>query len=397
MLKWKVLIADDEMMIREGIRSCINWEKYEMEVVGEAEDGEEVVQLAIKNQIDLLLIDLNMPIMDGITAMKQVKEQLPQCKMVVISGYDTFHYAQDAIRLQVVDYILKPVNSEKLGNILMTLNQTLITEVNQEIYLKQAEKQLLKNHEQLKDRFLKDWIAAKLTDDEIIDQLHFLGLPIVMPQQYLVVMWPGYQQSNTIITENERAIFIFAIDNIVEEILDSSAIFQFREGSELLHVCIWKTVTKEQITELVLEIKKCLKINVYVQMEDIHITELTDLYKIHDLCKVKVAKQARVSPIVKQAQTYVQQHYQDSSITLEKVAENTHVSTVYVSRMIKQELGISYIALLTQLRINKAADLLKTTNMTIREIAEIVGYETQHYFSTAFKKTTGISPNQFRK
>ncbi len=397
MRKWKVLIADDEMMIREGIRYSVNWEKYEMEVVGEAEDGEEVVHLAIKNQIDLLLIDLNMPIMDGITAMKQLKEQLPQCKMLVISGYDTFHYAQDAIRLQVVDYILKPVNPEKLGQILMALKKKFRTEVNQEIYLKQAEKQLVKNYQQLKERFFQDWKADKLTHDEVKDQLQFLRLPKVLPLQYLVLRWHTYHQNQTLITDNERQIFLFAIDNIVEEILGSSSIVLFREDSELLNVCIWERVTNEQITDLVTEIKKHLKITLYAHIEDVLFTELTDLYNVYDLCKLKVDKQARISPIVKQAQTYVKQHYQDSSLTLERVADNAHVSTVYISRMMKQELGISYVALLTQLRINKAADLLKTTDMTIREIAEIVGYETQHYFSTTFKKTIGISPNQFRK
>ncbi|MCS0543812.1 response regulator, partial [Aeromonas veronii] len=74
MHKWKVLIADDEYIIRDGIHSSIDWEKFNMEVIGEAEDGEEAVELAIEHQIDILLIDLNMPIMDGLEAMEEIKE-----------------------------------------------------------------------------------------------------------------------------------------------------------------------------------------------------------------------------------------------------------------------------------------------------------------------------------
>ncbi len=71
MTKWKVLIADDEFIIRDGIRTAVDWAKFDMEVVGEAEDGEEAVEIALADRIDILLIDLNMPILNGIEAMKK--------------------------------------------------------------------------------------------------------------------------------------------------------------------------------------------------------------------------------------------------------------------------------------------------------------------------------------
>ncbi|MDL4840896.1 response regulator transcription factor [Aquibacillus rhizosphaerae] len=397
MCKWKVLIADDESIIRDGIRSSVDWEKFDMEVVGEAEDGEEAVELAIKHQIDILLIDLNMPIMNGITAMKKLKEKLPDCKLLVISGYDEFSYAQEAIRLQVEDYVLKPINPEKLQNLLIELKQKLDMEVNQETYFKRATNQIKKHHVQLKGRFFRDWIEGQLAKEEIEEQLQFFGLPASVPLQHMVVRWPEYHQNQTVSQENDRRNFLFAIENIVEEILGSEKLAVFRDQTNLLNVCLWKKVTNEQIEIIEETIKNYLKITVYWYVEDVTADDLTNYYKVYDWCKTQVDKQVRISPIVKQAKNYVEEHYQDSALKLERVAEELHVSTVYLSRMIKQELGISYVGLLTQMRINKAADLLKTTDMTIRDIAEEVGYETQHYFSTAFKKVVGISPNQFKK
>ncbi|WP_226035162.1 response regulator transcription factor [Aquibacillus saliphilus] len=396
MRKWKVLIADDEFIIRDGIRSSVEWEKHGMEVVGEAEDGEEAVELALEHQIDILLIDLNMPLMNGINAMKKLKEQLPDCKMLVITGYDEFHYAQEAIRLQVEDYLLKPVNPEKLQDLLLELKQKLDIEVDQKAYLKQAANQLKKNYAQLQERFFQEWIEGQLAKEEIIEQLQFLSYPATSPEQYIVIRWPEYHRSQSFMQENDRQVLLFAIENIVKEILGSEKAAVFRDRAHLLNVCLWQQVSNEQIEKIEESVQKYLNIAVYWYKAEVN-EDLTDIYKVYDWCKMEIEKQIRISPIAKQAKTFVEQNYQDSSLTLDRVADALHVSTVYLSRMMKQELGISYVGLLTQLRINKAADLLKTTDMTMRDIAEEIGFESQHYFSTTFKKKVGISPMQFKK
>ncbi|KAA0562270.1 response regulator [Bacillus sp. CH30_1T] len=396
MNKWKVLIADDEYIIREGIRSSVDWEEFGMEVIGEAEDGEEAVELALKHKIDILLIDLNMPIMNGLAAMKHLRDELPHCKMVVISGYDEFHYAQEAIRLQVEDYLLKPVNPEKLKKILIELKQQLDVEVQQKSFLKQAENQIKKNHLQLKERFFQEWIAGQLTSTEIKEQLQFLEFSVEKPVQYLVIRLPDYHNNRTYLQENDRQSDLFAFESIVTKSLEKIKAAVFRDRSNLLNVCLWELVTNEQIAAVEAMIKKDLNFNIFWHLEDVN-EDLSDLYQVYARCKESLDKKTRISPIVKQAQIFVQKHYQDSSLSLERVAVELHVTTVYLSRMMKQELGISYSGLLTRMRIDKAVNLLKTTDMSIREIADTVGYESQHYFSTIFKKLVGVSPKRFKQ
>ncbi|MCC3356790.1 response regulator transcription factor [Bacillus sp. REN16] len=396
MRKWKVLIADDEFIIRDGIHSSVDWERYNMEVVGEAEDGEEAVEVALEHQVDILLIDLNMPIMNGLEAMKQIKQQLPACKMVVVSGYDEFRYAQEALRLKVEDYLLKPVNPGKLEAIIMELQRKLDMEVSQKEFVKQATIQIKRNQTQLKERFFQDWMEGQLANEEIMEQLQFLNLPVTTPIQYIVIKWPDYHLNQMFMQENDRQIYLFAIENIVKEMIKSNKIIVFWDRSHLLNICLWEPINQEQMTEIRDVVQHYFSITIYYHMEDIKELEFTHLYKVYDRCKREVDKQIKISPIVKDALSYIRQHYQDSSLTLEKVAEELHITTVYLSRIMKHELGISYVGLLTQMRINKAVDLLKTTELSIRDIAEAVGYDSQHYFSTTFKKIVGVSPMQFK-
>jgi two-component system response regulator YesN len=93
----------------------------------------------------------------------------------------------------------------------------------------------------------------------------------------------------------------------------------------------------------------------------------------------------------------VREHFADSQLSLEGVAKAIGVSPVYLSRLFKQELGTTFVTLLTQMRISKAMQLLGSTGQTVAEIGESVGYESQHYFSTAFKKVVGVSPNRYRR
>lgn len=141
---WKVLIADDEPIIREGIREAINWEEFQMEVIAEAEDGEEALELAVRHSVHVLFVDLNMPIMDGITLMKQIRKKLPKCRIVVVTGHDEFTYAQEAIRLQVEDYILKPTNPLHLREVVKKIKQQLEGELQQNEYVQLLSKQVQK-------------------------------------------------------------------------------------------------------------------------------------------------------------------------------------------------------------------------------------------------------------
>ena len=107
----KTFLVEDEVVIREMIKKMIPWEQYGFELAGEASDGEMALPLILKSKPDLLITDIKMPFMDGLTLCKLVKKELPDIKIVILSGYDDFNYAKQAINIGVEDYLLKPIDA----------------------------------------------------------------------------------------------------------------------------------------------------------------------------------------------------------------------------------------------------------------------------------------------
>ncbi|GGO05480.1 response regulator [Saccharibacillus kuerlensis] len=393
---YKVLIADDEPIIREGLRESVNWTELGMEVVGEAEDGEEALELALELEIQLALVDMNMPFVNGIELMKKLRERLPDCRFIIITGHDEFAYAQEGIRLGVEDYILKPVNSEHLHQVLAKVKENLDSQFKQHEYLKLASEQIQKNIPLLKARFGQEWIDGLLSPEEIEDRLKFLELPTDNLIQLCAVRWPEIDAAQPGIRESDRQLYLFAVENIVSELAEGRRSMLFRDTSELILLLLWDEAEEGITSQIERNVRQFLKIAVNAHIEKI--SEgwgcLPDIYK---KCRESIYRETQLSPLVRRARQHIQDYYSDPDLTLETFARSLQVSPVYLSRVLKRELGDSFVALLTHMRIRKAIQLLNATDLSIYEIAEQTGYDSQHYFSTAFKKVMGVSPNQYRK
>jgi two-component system, response regulator YesN len=392
----KVLIADDEPIIREGIRDSIDWNEIGMEVAAEAEDGEEALELALKYEIDILLADLNMPIMNGLTLIKNIRRSLPNCRVVVISGYDEFGYAQEALRLQVDDYILKPIKPSNLTEVLERTREKHKTLSDEKKYLEVASNQILQNTLMIQEQFCRNWIAGSFIDEKVKEQLIFWGLPEKRPNLLAVVRSQELECKQPLLQEGDKELILFGVKNIVLEILEKEPNLVFDDSSGLLFILLWGS----EYDEIFLTIEKCIQTHLDVAVT-IYAEPVTGDFdgvpSVYKRCLKKVYEETPVSPIVKRAKNFITETYTNPELTLDLVAQLLQVSPVYLSRTIKQELGTSFVGLVTQKRIEKAIKLLHTTDLHMVEIAEQTGYASQHYFSTAFKKFVGVSPNQYRK
>ncbi len=115
---YRLLIVDDETIVRRGIKKSVNWNELGIEMVAEAADGVEALSQVMENQPDIILLDINMPKMDGLEFASIIKKQYPQIKIVIITGYHEFEYARSALRAGVNDYIVKPITKEDVGGII---------------------------------------------------------------------------------------------------------------------------------------------------------------------------------------------------------------------------------------------------------------------------------------
>ncbi len=176
---YNVMLVDDEEEVRVAIEKKINWEELGFNVVGSAGNGFDALDMALERRPDVVMTDINMPFMNGLEFSKQLKAELPTTKFVILSGYDEFEYAKEAIELSVEEYILKPINSDELYQLFSRLKVRLDDETETRRKLEQLEKYLLDTTtnagdlvEQAKEYILQHYKEADLSVDKICSFLN---------------------------------------------------------------------------------------------------------------------------------------------------------------------------------------------------------------------------------
>ena len=159
----KVFLVEDEMVIRRGIKNSIDWEKEGYIFCGEASDGELAYPMIIKEKPDILITDIRMPFMDGLELCKLVKEELPNIKILILSGYDEFDYAKEAIRLGVTEYLLKPISSGKLLEALNGVSESIRREKEDKDLVRKYMEEMRENTEHEKQKFFEQMLAGNLS------------------------------------------------------------------------------------------------------------------------------------------------------------------------------------------------------------------------------------------
>ena len=124
-MKLRVLLVDDEIMIRQGFRKLFNWDEHDCQVIDEAADGAQALNKIDSLVPDLVIMDINIPIINGLKVIEQAKAKHPNMAFIIVSGYDDFAWCRQALRLQITDYILKPVDYQEFGKCIDRLKISL--------------------------------------------------------------------------------------------------------------------------------------------------------------------------------------------------------------------------------------------------------------------------------
>ena len=125
MTTYKVLLVDDEEEVRNAIEQRINWEELGFEVIGKAQNGVKAMEIAEKLQPDVVITDIKMPYMNGLELARNLKEENPGVRILILTGFDEFEYAKEAVHLEIEEYILKPINANELSECLKRLKNVL--------------------------------------------------------------------------------------------------------------------------------------------------------------------------------------------------------------------------------------------------------------------------------
>jgi two-component system response regulator YesN len=396
---WKVLIADDEPKIRRGLRSLIARCGDDLEVVAEAEDGDMAYSLALEYQPDIFIIDVRMPIRNGLELIEALNKKVPGKIVIIVSGHDEFEYAQAAVKLQVFDYVLKPVDAASFISVIEKAKAELEARRKTGEYLSWAREQLERNLPVLRERFLRDWVRGALSKTEILETIAFLSIKLAAPATIIAARFAERSASGAAGAARNRMLELVALRTIVEESLTPSSSYVFEDDTETV-IGVTARLENDELVTIVNKVEQRASEQVY-QIPSIATRNVPEL--VSGLCDAYEEVRAELSDgdncesFVVLARNYVDKNYWNPDLCLEDAAAELQVSPGYLSRLMKRETGFSFVEYVNRVRVKKAVILMTDPAAKAYEVAERVGYRSQHYFCRAFKKITGTSPTDHRK
>lgn len=531
---YKAILVDDEFLTRDAISKNTPWEEAGFALVGTAENGKAAIALIEETKPDLILTDICMPVLDGIGLAAYVHEHHPEMMVVIISGYDDFDYAKQAMSAGVSDYILKPITSMELVEELEKIGKKLEVSRQKRGQLEKIQQEFQKNMPILRNHFLGRLLEGSFPPGEIASRMEYFGLST-----------EGTFQAVTMIELEDASAFLkiypeatvelleFSVANISEELIQGNPRVTFFQNTENRSVCIFTGDSEEALQEEIekvcgeivdamwhfMKIKVCILVGqtvsgperwaasyagalrarenrflleerVFVYEKDfsgrqengylrtsfwvdklvlsIKLNQLSELKETTALMfqefkdsgcdrkklllhiqnivltilinlednEVDIGRETEEADFINHlseyrhiadveacflefcnklsadiagkressnqkqavlALDYMEKNYSNVNLSLGSVCSYLCVSTSYFSTIFKSATGETFVEALTRIRMEKARGLLETSNMKSYEVALAVGYNDPHYFSSIFKKHTGMTPTEYAK
>ncbi|MBA4347634.1 MAG: hypothetical protein C0413_02140 [Clostridiales bacterium] len=215
----RVLIVDDENLQREILKIAIPWEEHGFAVCGEARDGAQALELCRSLKPDIILVDVNMPVLNGLNLIEKLKEEGAACRAVIISGHDEFAYARRAITLGVEDYLLKPIDEDELLSLMLRIRSEILEKKQADHSLLQLRHQTEEDYRSLRSAFLRKVAHRVLAEDEILSQTEYFTLNRVRSVAAAVIQIE--RQDGNGESGGELSAFRIAVANVLTELFQT--------------------------------------------------------------------------------------------------------------------------------------------------------------------------------
>lgn len=532
---YKVLLVDDEILVREAIAKKIEWNKLGFEMAGDCENGRDAIEFIKKNPVDLVLTDICMPHIDGMELSRWLHENYPQIMIIIFSGYSDFEYAKQAIQYKVSEYILKPVTAKELTEVLNRLKIKLDDMRKEEIRMDELTKayhNYTKNEALIIAKALSRLVNGTQAVERSLQELEELGIEIQGTAYRAVAadidVYSEWCEGGCNGLKKESALMSFVVENISNEIVEEyEAGLVYRDSDNRVCMLLWtdspyrfKEIVPKMCREIQEQVRAAMNLSIsigigcyvdsledlprsyesavdvlkyryskgngvlidceeeikegnFLEMESrlkeivsalrggdeaglmavldeieswilgryvsrnkassyldqvlytIHksVLETDECFELNEALLSRVAEADGIQSAMKLtreyaksgimamtasgqtsaerqanlAMDYMQKNYGDCELGLSQICEYLNISTSRFSSIFKEATGKTFIEVLTNIRMEKAKYLLRQTSLKNYEIAEKVGFSDPHYFSVAFKKTTGMTPKEYAR
>ncbi|MFW6308679.1 MAG: response regulator [bacterium] len=254
---YKLVIVDDEQYVLRGLKNCIKWNDYDIEIAGEARNGKEALEIIKEKEPELVITDIYMSDVNGLELIEKVHETLPYTKTIILSGYEDFEYAQTAIRERAFDYLLKPVEMNKMIEIIQKAKNQIDEELQKIKNQEKLEKQLKESLPVLREKYLRYVLTDIFTLPEVKQEYQFLN--INLKSENFVVMMIKIEELQED-CDARKQMQLINIKNIIYETINQYLSGEVIEEYSRVFIAIinYENETIEEIKKIAQTIKKSL-------------------------------------------------------------------------------------------------------------------------------------------
>lgn len=218
----KMIIADDELLVREGIKNIINWQDYDISIVGDASNGTEAYALCVELKPDILFTDIRMPFMDGLEVASKLKSENIDLKVIIFSGQQDFNYAKTAVDVNAEGYILKPLEVNELKDVMKKVVDKIKLERSNKNRMQKLREQLVENMGAANEKFLRSLILGAFnSESEICDKLVYFNNPFSSSEGIIVftLTIDDYSRIEGNYLEKDKQLMNLAVTNVIDDII----------------------------------------------------------------------------------------------------------------------------------------------------------------------------------
>lgn len=337
---YKLLLVDDEPIIREGLERMIDWEKLDLKLTASCPNAIAALDSMTDDMPDILLTDIRLPGMTGLELVQRAVTLHPMLQSVVLSGYDTFQYAQQALRYGVIEYLLKPCSKQELEDALLRACHAIDRQRKKVLYLYDERRQRVKALVETFDHLRESDLEADALKKQVGELVKTVEDPSLLQETLIALVTDRMGSGQT----------EWGMNVITDALRDRGSL-------------------EELITRSLLRLRK-------------------------------EGNAARSNDFVQQMIAYMNAHYADESLTLQYIADNAvYMNADYIGREFTRAVGQKFSSYLLSVRMEHAKTLMQEDpSLHSYEIAEKVGLgENPHYFSQLFRKYTGETPKNYRR
>jgi two-component system response regulator YesN len=536
----KLLIADDEQIILDGIRESIDWDSYDIKVVGTATNGIDALEMVRNHCVDILITDIKMPGLSGLELVKEINLLKRRTKVILISAYEQFDFAQEAISLGALSYLTKPLKKQKIVEEVLKARDAILAERQEADSRSLLEEQYRENLPIIREHYLNNLIMGRMNAGSDFEaQFKAYGIDIeeaamgvfvfaadstedtagqgfekgaqityLQISQMIGELLPEHYKKAIFQSHNNEVVTIFnshsSVSDTIRDVticaekikntlmheyrisvsagvgriypsLDSAALsyqealkalnyrlvygnntvlyIDYVEYKEMNHssllVNLNDTLTNVQnilwtgkSEEVIKLIEKTMSgvlssrgipyhyiQQVYCQLLSVLLRTIyemnilpeqlygTSVHLYSELLKkstlveadmwyrdlveracaaINAKKAVKTSNVISGAIKYIRENC-SRDLSLSEVADQINLNPSYFSRLFKEETGTQFVEYVRNLKMEMAKDMLKNSHKKIYEICEDLGYVNVQYFSTVFKNTVGMTPNDYKK